>query len=235
MKEASPTNYSDYVGAGTSVILETFINPPKSLSLLVNVPQSKVKEAFYSPPTTLEPSYALPLEQETVDWRATSFSQVISPSTNPSPAANRIRMMRFKVLETANPASRFVHMSMFRLNTPLGPLGKPFMTLSNPMSTRRSPKDGPDSAVADTTNLRWVDYNKQPLIIQFNTLPPAPIKSYEISVPTGVANPYDAMPSNWIIEGSFDGKNWFIYDDKSDESVSFKGLNKLTFKLGKEI
>jgi hypothetical protein len=224
--------YVDYGPAGsTSVISETFINPSKSLSLLVNVPPPQVKEAFYSPPETLEPSYALPLEQEAVDWKARSFSQVKSAS----PAANRIRMLRFKVLETANPASKFVHMSMFRLNTPLGPLGKPFMTLSNPMSTRRSPKDGPDSAVADTTNLRWVDYNKQPLIIQFNTLPPAPIKSYEFSVPTGVANPYDAMPSNWLLEGSFDGRSWFIYDDQSDTPVSFKGVNQRTFKLSKEI
>jgi hypothetical protein len=221
----------NYKNDTPTLVTETFINPPQSLSLLVNRRHQEAESpAFLVNPLDLNRSYALPLEQESVHGGRGGLDSrpLIAPAT-------RVKALRLRVLDTVNHSSRFVHLSMFRLNTPLGPLGKSYVTVSNPSGVRKTPKEGPDAAFAETRTKRWVDFNRQPLYIQFEAYPPTPIQSYEFSVPTGVAQPYDAMPRRWVVEGTLDGRTWILYHDQSQEDYMYTQGDTVSFPLTKEI
>lgn len=202
-----------------SITLESFVNSPSKESILhkpVNLPV-KPRET----PSNFQATYDMPLKQAPIPQ--TIYTQVDGP--------NRIQYLRFRVLKTVDPVSKFVHMSMLRLLTPMGPLGPAYITISNPMSVRKSGKEGPQALLEGGG--RWVDYTKSPLILRFNSLPPTPIQGYQFSIPTGVPNPVQALPGHWIVEGSYDGRQWKIYDERIEST--FYGQVSPVYKFAKEI
>ena len=176
--------------------------------------------------TALEPRYALPLvKQPTLP--ANTLYQPLNTQ------ARRIKTMQFRVLETHNPDAKFVHMSMFQFHTSAGPVKSSMVRVSNPMGSRRSPKDSPESLFESTTAAKWVDYNKMPLIFTFIEYPQAPIIGFQFAFPDQKSS-MDALPSRWKMEGSYDGRNWEVYHEKT-EKAQYMGNASPIYKFKTEI
>ena len=154
-------------------------------------------------------AYALPLKEGAASVAATAVTKKLSP---------RIQTIRFKVLETQNPDSPFVHMSRLQFHTKSGIVPPECIRISNPHGSRRSAKHGPDALLATSTDQRYTDYNKSELLIQFNMdkMPTDPIHGFQFYLPTGVANPMDAFPAKWVLEGSYDRRTWFALHEKME-------------------
>jgi len=161
------------------------------------------KEPVANPLSSL---YTAPLEAAPI--KAPMFQEL---ETN-----KRIKAIRFKILETQNPDSPFVHMSMLRFHTKSGTIPPECIQISNPQGSRRSAKDRPDSLLGASAQERWVDYNKSELLIQFKTeiMPADPINGIQFHVPQGFQKTLDACPAKWKIEGSYDRRNWFPLHEK---------------------
>lgn len=119
--------------------------------------------------------------------------------TNPGHPGRRA-WLRFRWL-TAAP---FVAMSMLRFYTEKGLVPTSSMRLSNPGGSRRNPAEGPDALLANSSSKRWVDYNKQPLLVRIDPLPAEPIVAFRFYIPTV----REGVPTSWILEGSADGRSW---------------------------
>lgn len=165
------------------------------------------KEPVASPLSSL---YTAPLEATPI--KAPMFQEL---ETN-----QRIKAIRFKILETQNPDSPFVHMSMLRFHTKSGTIPPECIQISNPQGSRRSAKDRPDSLLGTSPQERWVDYNKSELIVQFKTeiMPADPINGIQFHVPQGFQKTLDACPAKWKIEGSYDRRNWFPLHEKLESA-----------------
>ena len=205
-----PTTYS----GGTTVFTENFQNP----TTILDIPS---EPHFRRRVPRLENSFTLPLQRQvhTVDERM------------PFHRERRIQYLRFKIIETRD-KSDYVHMSNFKIITPLGALPTTHYKITNPMGIHPIRGSGPDAL--NNPGQRWVCSNRQPLLIKFYTLPATTIQGFQFSAPTGVGNPFDAVPSEWIMEASYDGRLWEVYHETDNPSVFYE-YESPVYKFFKEI
>ena len=221
-------NYSNYTSqtmnfldepANSTPIFESFANAP-----LLAIPEAPCKpQELLNTPGCIHEYYTIPLLQ----------APIVNSTNSPIPA-RRIQNLRFTVLETYDPESKYVHMSNLRFHTPLGTIPPSLITIANPMGTRKIPQTGPDALLGDTSK-RWVDYNKKPLLLNFKGLPPARIIGFQFSFPTGVPDPIAAMPIRWILEGSYDGRTWEPLHEMKIARARFINDSPPVYKFLKEI
>jgi hypothetical protein len=194
-------------------IIETFKNPVKSLlrdSIFPTFEEQRLPK--------LEVNYSLPLQ--TTDVPKYSIPE------------RRVQYLRFTVTETRKRDSPIVHMSMLQFITPLGPLPMDTYTISNPMGIHPSSKT--TSIGLNSPTGRWVNLNRNPLLIKFGILPPTLIQGFQFSVPSGVKDSEDAVPSQWLIESSYDGRFWEIFEE-TDGSIMFNGNTSPVYRFSKQI
>ena len=205
-----PTTYS----GGTTVFTENFQNP----TTILDIP---TEPHFRRRVPRLENSFTLPLQKQmhTIDERMPFYKE------------RRIQYLRFKIIGTRN-KSDYVHMSNLKILTPLGALPTTHYKITNPMGIHPFKQSGPDAL--NSPGQRWVCSNRQPLLIKFYTLPATTIQGFQFSVPTGVANPFDAVPSEWIMEASYDGRLWEVYHETAKPSVFYE-YDSPVYKFFKEI
>ncbi len=138
--------------------------------------------------------------------------------TPEKPTETRMTWFRFRVLETRDPASKYVTISDFRFYTAAGgPWDMRGVKVSNLGGVRRSPREGPEALL--TPNGRWVDYSKSPLLFRFESRE-SPFIGYRFSPVPGEA---DAAPAKWLLEGSYDGRTWTILHDSRKAAVGIQG------------
>jgi hypothetical protein len=195
---------------------ESFTNPIHPAPLVKR--QAIIDRLSPQPQIRLHDSYTLPLHTKNV--KITPYEQVES--------RRRIRTLRFRTLETAEPASKFVNMSALRFYTADATVLP--TTLSNPMGSRKNGREGPDALLYDTSR-RWVDYNKQPLLMNIESADP--IQTYQFFVPA-IAGSQDAVPVRWVLEGSYDGRIWETLHEMSEPAVFENGMTQ-RFSLKKQI
>lgn len=213
---------SFYTSQSANTAFEGFKNPVVKSPLLEPFVD---KTPYFKPDeTTLGPRYALPLVN------TMPMNTLYQPLNT---QARRIKTMKFRVLETHDPDAKFVHMSMFQFHTSAGPMNSSMVRISNPMGSRRSPSDSPESLFESTTKARWVDYNKMPLIFTFIEYPQAQIIGFQFAFPD-TPNHMAALPSRWKMEGSYDGRNWEIYHEKA-EKAQYIGNASPIYKFKTEI
>lgn len=160
------------------------VTPPTRWTTVVTL-----KEQFRNPPSPW-PS-PRPIQQRAE----------LNEEPSPSPSY-RLSWLRFRWLDTG----KFVSMSVLRFYTADGEHVNPAtMRLSNLGGSRRSASEGPDALLADTAARRWVDYNKQHLVIRLDPLPTEQIVAFRFSKP---AEGQEGVPTRWILEGSRDGRSW---------------------------
>jgi hypothetical protein len=154
------------------------------------------------------------------------------------PEANkrRMRTLRWKILETQRPNAPYVHVSMLRFFTAAGPVPTDAMKITNPHGSRRSAADGPAAILSDQEGKRWVDYNKSELLITFDLakLPSNPIYGFQFTIPSGTADAKDYFPARWLLEGSYDGRNWDPIHKKSDKARILGGASPV-YKFSQSI
>ena len=207
-------DFTNDPSSGTSIeTRENFKNPTKSLLRDSLEPVFEVQSA-----PKLESNYNLPLQ-----------TGVVPKYTIPE---RRIQYLRFRVTETRKENSPFVHMSMLQFITPLGPLPKDMYTISNPMGVHPNSKTGP-AALGSPTE-RWVNLNRNPLLIKFGILPPTVIQGFQFSIPSSVKNSEDGVPSQWLIESSYDGRFWELFEQTEGRMI-FSGQTSPVYVFGKQI
>ena len=177
----------------------------------------------YTEPFVAPISYTLPLEEGSL-----SATKAL-PKFQELKGVARLAAIRFKVLETQNPDSPFVHMSMLQFHTKSGIVPPECIQISNQHGSRRSAANRPE-ALLSTTAQRWVDYNKSELLVQFKmeTMPADPVTGIRFYIPTGVAtsvSALDAFPAKWKIEGSYDRRTWFPLHEKLDKARILGGAS----------
>ena len=213
---------SFYTSQVANTAFEGFQNPVAESPLLEPFVD---KTPYFKPDeTALGPRYALPLVN-------TTPANILYQPLNTQ--ARRIKTMKFRVLETHDPDAKFVHMSMFQFHTSAGPMKSSMVRISNPMGSRRSPSDSPERLLESTTRGRWVDYNKMPLIFTFIEYPQAQIIGFQFAFPD-TSNQMAALPSRWKMEGSYDGRNWETYHEKT-EKAHYIGNASPIYKFKTEI
>jgi hypothetical protein len=201
-----PIQPNFYISQITNTAFEGFENPVEKSPLLERCVD---KTPYFKPDeTALAPLYTLPLVNT---MSANTLYQPLNTQ------ARRIKTMKFHVLETYDPDAKFVHMSMFQFHTSVGPMSSSMVRISNPMGSRRSSNDSPERLLESTTNNRWVDNNKMPLIFTFIEYPQAKIIGFQFAFPD-TPNQMAALPSRWKMEGSYDGRNWEIYHEKTEKA-----------------
>jgi len=147
-----------------------------------------------------------------------------------SKVQKRIQILKFKILETYDPNSKFVHMSQLEFLTSSGKIPNSIIRLSNLQGSRNSPKEG-ITAILEGTNRRWVDYNKSDVLIQF-TEPTDPIIGFRFCVPQGVPSAMNAMPVEWTLSGSYDRQTWKVLHEYSSTSLPLvNSFATIVFKL----
>ena len=133
---------------------------------------------------------------------------------------------KFRILETYDPNSNFVHMSSLEFYTGSGRVKT--VKLSNLQGSRNSPKEGV-AALLEGRERRWVDYNKSDINIQIEGEPP--ITGFRFSIPD-VPNAMAAMPIEWIM---YDGSNRIVHEF---EGTSLPLINKfatVVFKINNTV
>lgn len=169
------------------------------------------------------------------------YSQKAQRLPAPPPQAvegpRRPSWLRFRCLETVDPASKFVHMSALRFYTSTGTM-LPASTLqvSNPMGTRMSPTEGPDQVCLPTTSTRWIDYTKSPLLIRILEHPAdAQITGFQFSVPSTGPARFDGLPSRWVLEASTDARHWTPLHEMKARPATFRGEYSPVYSFTQEI
>lgn len=145
--------------------------------------------------------------------RPTGTDGVIEPfqthAQQPPKGEQRPSWFRIRVLSTVGP-SKFASMGgPLLFLTPSGYIDPTLVAVTNFGGSRRDPKEGPDALLATAGGRRWVDYNKAPLIFRL----PAqrePIRGFRFGAPQ-VA---EARPSEWVLEGSWDGRVWNTIEEQ---------------------
>jgi hypothetical protein len=106
-------------------------------------------------------------------------------------------------------AANSVQMSEFRLY--LEGVQHNGATVSNPGGNNPD-AERPGNLVDNDTSTKWLDFNRQPVILAFPSA--VSVDSYSWAT----AN--DAMerdPIRWTLEGSLNGVDWTLMDDRSDK------------------
>jgi hypothetical protein len=200
----------------TTIISEPFANPT-----ILDTPS---EPKFRRKVPTLNNSYTLPL----TPTKNVSPLQIYMPIQQQS--ERRIQYLRLKILDTRS-ESQTLHMSDFKIITSLGPLPTKYYKITNPMGIHPSSKHGPD-ALSDI-NSYWISANRQPLLIKFSSLPAISLYGFQFSIPQ-ISNPFPSVPSQWIMEGSYDGRIWEIYNEVYTPSI-FSGYVSPVYKFKKEL
>jgi hypothetical protein len=175
---------------------------------------------------TLESIFKTPLLQNDI------------PSLKPVKAnistQKRILNFKFKILETYDPNSKFVHMSSLDFMSRSGRIPASLIKLSNLHGSRSSPKEGVN-ALLEGPQKRWVDYNKSDINIQISESA-EPITGFRFSIPQGFPDSMKAMPIKWIMYGSYDKKSWQALHEFSGKSLPLiNSFATVVFKLDEEI
>lgn len=194
--------------------LESFQNPT-----LLDIPvEGKQRRRV----PKLETAFQLPLTQATpnLDTRM------------PILGARRIQYIRIKILKTQLETSKQVHMSNFQFITPVGPLPTKYYKITNPMGVHPTKYNGPDALM--TPDKCWISLNKEPLLIKFSTLPGTIIQGFKFSASNTIQRALDSLPSEWRIEGSYDGRQWEVYHETEEPEV-FTQYNSPVYSFRKEI
>jgi hypothetical protein len=76
--------------------------------------------------------------------------------------------------------------------------------------------EGPANLVDGNTATKWLDFNRSPLVFHFGT--PVAVHHYGFTTANDVPG---RDPVRWRFEGSNDGINWTLLDDRSMASVSY--------------
>jgi hypothetical protein len=149
-------------------------------------------------------------------------------------SANQIQILKFKILKTVDPESKFVHMSSLDFVTQAGTAPASSIKLSNLQGSRSSSKEGV-TALLEGPQRRWVDYNKSDILIQFVGSRP-PITGFRFVIPQGIPNALGPMPINWVMYGSYDRKNWItLHEFNGDSLPLINSFATQVFKFSKEI
>lgn len=196
-------------------ITESFQNP--------TILDTPTEPKFRRRVPTLNNSYTLPLNVHTSSSLNTQM---------PVQAERRIQYLRLKIIDTRS-KSQTTHMASLQFITALGTLPTKYYKITNPMGIHPSSKHGPD-ALSDSTRY-WINSNRQPLLIKFSSLPATALQGFQFSAPSYInSNPFDNLPSEWIMEGSYDGRTWEIYNKTTAPSI-FDGYISPVYKFTKEI
>ena len=145
----------------------------------------------------------------------------------PVPAPSRLSWLRFR---WAEPSAKAVTMSVLRFYTESGAIVPPSaMRITNLGGSRRSGAEGPDALLSESNQQRWVDYNKQPLIVRFVGMPPEPITAFRFAKPVTTGDA--VVPSHWILEGSTDGRTWTTVQDYRAEAAPMLAMTSAYLRL----
>ena len=147
-------------------------------------------------------------------------TETVEGFKGPEPTKPRMRTLRWKILETQRPNAPYVHVSTLRFFTGAGPVPTAAVKITNPHGSRRTAADGPAALLSDKEGARWVDYNKSELLITFDLakLPSNLINGFQFAVPSGITDSKEYFPARWLLEGSYDGRNWIPLHKKSDKA-----------------
>ena len=117
-------------------------------------------------------------------------------------------------------AANSVQMSELQLF--LGATQRTGAQVSNPGGNNPG-NEGPNNLVDNNTNTKWLDFNRNPVILNYGT--PVVVDSYRWATAND-ANERD--PIRWLLEGSNDGTSWTLMDDRSDADQAVSN-NRNTF------
>jgi hypothetical protein len=204
--------------------------PPTTIpaDAIISVPVAAV-EGFHVP--IPEQHFTKPAVRPNVPMREPLYRNPLQITPDHVTARRRITTLRFKTLETMDPASRYVTMSMFRLYSATNQLPVKGFKFSNLEGSRRLAAEGPEALLADTPSQRWVDYNKSPLLIRIDGVIDMPeVVGYRFFIPT-VENSRGALPVRWRIEGSYDGRIWETIHDMSREKALYRSDSTTVYKF----
>jgi hypothetical protein len=181
---------------------------------------------YVAPPVALESAYSLPLKAD----KPLQMNQKIQVVQK-----KRIQQLRFRILETQDPTSKFVNVSQLEFHTRQGVISPTCFKISNPQGSRKNPKEGVNGLLGNRSS-RWVDFNKSELIIQFDTeiLPSSPILGFKFSVPE-LSGGFEASPSKWILLGSYDKREWIPLHEQTEYKAHITGVNSPVYKIYEEI
>ena len=199
------------IAVGSSTYVENFQNP----SILHKTSNPKFRQQV----PNLENSYKVPLEQP--------ISRV--PAQMQIQNERRIQFLRIKILSTRKNTGS-IHMSNLQFVTPLGILPTSHYKISNPMGIHPTRNNGPDAL---SNGGVWIISNNEPLLIKFNSLPQVVIEGFQFIAPN-VTNPFDSLPATWLVEGSYDGRLWAVYNETLVPQ-NFASYNSPVYKFLKDI
>jgi hypothetical protein len=83
-------------------------------------------------------------------------------------------------------------------------------TATNPAGDNPGP-EGPEQANDNLTTTKWLDFNQQPLVLDFGTATVA--DSYRFATANDDAS---RDPVGWRVEGSHDGSDWVVLDTRTN-------------------
>jgi hypothetical protein len=160
----------------------------------------------YVPQATTGPVTTAGYSQNNLQAYNNTATNIAEGFQSTVPDSKRIQIFKFKILETYDPTSKFVHMSQLDFLTRSGRVPKSAIKLSNLQGSRKSPKEGV-GALLEGPQRRWVDYNKSDITIQITGVS-EPIIGFRFSIPQDVLSPMGAMPIEWVMYGSYDRQSW---------------------------
>jgi hypothetical protein len=121
--------------------------------------------------------------------------------------SERFRWFRFVPVKTRVSGADAVALAEFEIRNQGARIGG--ATASNPGGN--VPIDGPPADALDgDVFTKWLDFNKQPLVLDFGA--PVAADGYRFAIAD--YNPRD--PVSWRVEGSKDGATWILLDEKND-------------------
>jgi len=197
----TPYEYPFYA-AQIANITEGFVSPSRTVPIVSKpTPVHTVEDQM-----NVNESYVLPLKGVGPQRLYTKPAVSRGPDPHSIQSTTRIRFLRFRTLSTVDPGSKFVAMSYLTLHTRNGIIPSDALHATNLEGSRRLAREGPEAIFAPwSEGRRWTDYNKSPLLIAINldVLPTDPITGYQFYIPV-----LAAAPSQWVVEGSVDGRSW---------------------------
>ena len=120
------------------------------------------------------------------------------------------RYFRFTPVKLRNGAEAIsVQMSELRLY--LGGVQRTGATVSNPGGNNPD-AERPANLVDNDISTKWLDFNRQPVILAFPSV--VSVDSYRWATANDAT---ERDPIRWILEGSLNGVDWTLMDDRSDK------------------
>lgn len=120
-----------------------------------------------------------------------------------------VLFIRFTVTQTRNSHESCVQLCLISIFDTNGNKVK-VKGVTNP-GGRNPPREGPGRVGDGTTNSKWLDFQKQPLI--FKLFEPSHLAAYYLVTANDVPG---RDPVRWRIEGSSNGETWRLIDDRTE-------------------